>query len=292
MKPHTPLQRCWPLVLSLAVLPMAGAVWAQTPAGGQVSPSPQGVREPVKDAAKKALNKAEKTAPKKAGPAEPSPEAVIRKTLAERLPQLAKIDEVRRTPIAGLWEVRYSGSEILYTDDKGEFVFVNGSMVDTKTRVDLTEARIEKLLVIAFDKLPLKDAIVVKQGAGTRKVAVFEDPNCGYCKRFERDLTTIKDVTIYTFLLPILGPDSVAKSRDIWCAKDNVAAWRAWMVDNTVPTKVETCDASALERNLAFSRTHRITGTPAVFFEDGTRKPGALPPAAVEQFLVAASAKK
>jgi thiol:disulfide interchange protein DsbC len=219
-------------------------------------------------------------------------ESVIRKTLAERLPQLAKIDEVTRSPIAGLWEVRYGGTEILYTDDKGEFVLVNGSMVDTKTRVDLTEARIEKLLVIDFDKLPLKDAIVVKQGTGARKLAVFEDPNCGYCKRFERDLAGIKDLTIYTFLLPILGPDSVTKSRDIWCAKDNVKAWRGWMVDNVVPTKTSGCDASALERNLAFSRTHRITGTPAVIFEDGTRKPGALPLAAVEQFLAAATAKK
>jgi thiol:disulfide interchange protein DsbC len=219
-------------------------------------------------------------------------EAVIRKTLGERLPQLAKIDEVTRTPIAGLWEVRYGGTEILYTDDKGEFVFVNGSMVDTKTRVDLTEARIEKLLVIDFDKLPLKDAIVVKQGNGARKLAVFEDPNCGYCKRFERDLATLKDVTVYTFLLPILGPDSVAKSRDIWCAKDNVKAWRGWMVDNVAPTKTSGCDASALDRNLAFSRTHRITGTPALVFEDGTRKPGALPAVAVEQLLVAATAKK
>ena len=219
-------------------------------------------------------------------------EAVIRKTLAERLPQLAKIDEVTRSPIAGLWEVRYGGTEILYTDDKGEFVFVNGSMVDTKTRVDLTEARIEKLLAVDFDKLPLKDAIVVKQGNGARKLAVFEDPNCGYCKRFERDLATLKDVTVYTFLLPILGPDSVAKSRDIWCAKDNVKAWRGWMVDNQLPPKAGACDASALDRNLAFSRIHRINGTPALIFEDGTRKPGALPAAAVEQLLVAATAKK
>jgi thiol:disulfide interchange protein DsbC len=217
-------------------------------------------------------------------------EALIRKNLAERLPQLAKIDEVTRTPIPGLWEVRFGGTEILYSDDKGEFIFVNGSLVDTKTRVDLTEARIEKLLAIDFDKLPAKDAIVIKQGTGARRLAVFGDPNCGYCKRFERELASLKDVTIYTYLIPILGPDSNAKSRDIWCAKEPAKVWRAWMVDNVPPPKTTGCEAAAVDRNLAFSRIHKITGTPAVLFEDGTRKPGALPLAAVEQLMAAATA--
>jgi len=220
-------------------------------------------------------------------------EAAIRKTLAERLPNLPKIDEITRTPVAGLYEVRFGGTEILYSDASGEHIFVNGSLVETRTRTDLTEARLEKLLAIEFDKLPLKDAMTVRQGSGARKLAVFVDPNCGYCKRFERDLTAVKDVTIYTFLMPILGPDSTAKSRDIWCAKEPMRAWRDWMLDGVVPPKAGAkCDTAAIERNLVFSRSNRITGTPAVFFEDGTRKPGALPGAEVERLLVAASARK
>ena len=220
-------------------------------------------------------------------------EAVIRKTLPERLPQLPKIDEVNRSPIPGLWEVRYGGSEILYSDDKGEFILINGSLVETKTRTDLTEARIEKMLAVDWAKLPLKDAMVFRQGNGSRKLAVFEDPNCGYCKRFERDVSQLKDVTVYTLLMPILGPDSMAKSRDIWCAKDNAKAWRAWMLDNVPPPKAPVaCDTAALDRNLAFSRANRINGTPAVFFEDGTRKPGAIPGDLVEKLLAAAAAKK
>jgi thiol:disulfide interchange protein DsbC len=227
-----------------------------------------------------------------AGPAGAN-EAQIRKTLAERLPQLPKIDEVSATPMAGLFEVRYGGTELLYTDDKGEFVIVNGALVDTKTRTDLTSARIEKLLALDFEKLPLKDAFAIRQGTGARKMAVFVDPNCGYCKRFERDLLSIKDVTIYTFLLPILGPDSTVKSRDIWCSKDAPRTWRAWMLDGVAPPKsAAACDTAAMDRNLAFSRTYRINGTPAVFFEDGTRKPGAISADAVEKLLVAASAKK
>ena len=219
-------------------------------------------------------------------------EAVIRKTLPERLPQLPKIDEVTRTPIAGLWEVRYGGTEILYSDDKGEHILVNGSLVETKTRTDLTEARIEKLLAVSWDKLPMKDAVVVRQGTGARKLAVFADPNCGYCKRFERDLAGIKDLTVYTFLIPILGPDSTTKSRDIWCAKDAAKVWRAWMLDGVAPpSAAKGCDTAAVERNLAFSRANRINGTPAVFFEDGTRKPGAIPAEMVEKLLLAASKK-
>ena len=218
-------------------------------------------------------------------------EAAIRKALVERLPNLPKIDEVTRSPVSGLWEVRYGGSEILYSDDKGEFVFVNGSLVETKTRTDVTQARIEKLLAIDWDKLPLKDAIAIKQGTGARRMAVFADPNCGYCKRFERDLMAIKDVTIYTFLLPILGADSAAKSRDILCAKDPGASWRAWMVDGVLPVKGVKCDTTAIDRNLEFGQKQRINGTPAVFFTDGTRRPGAISGEAVER-LLAASTKK
>jgi len=219
-------------------------------------------------------------------------DALIRKNLAERLPQLPKIDEISRTPVAGLYEVRFGGTEILYSDEKGEFIFVNGSLVETRTRADLTEARIDKLTAVDFAKLPVKDAITIRQGNGSRKMAVFVDPNCGYCKRFERDLLTVRDVTIYTFLIPILGPDSTVKSRDIWCAKEPARAWRAWMVDGVAPPKAAAgCDTAPVDRNLAFSRGNRINGTPALFFEDGTRKPGALSADAVEKLLAAATKK-
>ena len=220
-------------------------------------------------------------------------EAAIRKALTERLPKLPKIDEVTKAPMPGLWEVRYSGSEILYSDAKGDFILVNGSLVDTKSRVDLTQARIDQLLAVSFDQLPIKDALLIKQGSGARKMAVFVDPNCGYCKRFERDLVAVKDVTIYTFLIPILGPDSVAKTRDIWCAKDPAVAWRSWMLDGVEPTKTTAagkCDTAPIDRNLEFAQKQRINGTPAVFFADGTRKPGAIPVELVEKLLASAVA--
>jgi len=113
-------------------------------------------------------------------------EAAIRKNLPERLPNLPKIDEVSKTAVPGIWEVRI-GTDLFYTDDQGNHLFT-GELIDTRTRANLSRERIDKLTAFDFSKLPLKDAIVIKQGTGARKMAVFVDPNCGYCKRFERDV--------------------------------------------------------------------------------------------------------
>ena len=214
-------------------------------------------------------------------------EAAIRKNLGERLPNFPAIDEISKTPIPGIYELRI-GADVLYTDEQGQYVF-QGSLIDTKSRANLTEARIAKLTQIDFASLPLKDAILIKQGTGARKLVVFGDPNCGYCKKLERELLALKDVSIYTFLYPILGPDSNVKARDIWCARDPGKVWRGWMVEgNTPPKTMGTCDSSALERNMALGTRSRVTGTPAVVFEDGSRSPGAIPADQLESRIVAA----
>ena len=202
-------------------------------------------------------------------------EAVIRKNLAQRLPDFPKIDEVTKTPIAGIWEVRV-GTEVLYTDADGSHL-LQGELIDTKTRSNLTRARIDKLTAIAFADLPFKDALVIKQGNGSRKLAVFGDPNCGYCKRLERVFKEPKNAEIYTFVYPVLGVDSNDKSRAIWCSKDAMKAWRDWMLDGVAPARaMDKCDDGAIQRNTAFGRKYRINGTPAIVFENGDRVPGAL----------------
>lgn len=216
-------------------------------------------------------------------------EAVIRKNLAERYPTLPTIDEVRPAPMPGLFEVRL-GTDVVYTDAKGAYL-IQGEIIETATRRNLTEERIAKLTAIDFASLPLKDAIVWKNGKGTRKIVVFADPNCGYCKKLEKDLLNVKDVTVYTFVIPILGGDSPDKSRDLWCAKDNTAAWRAWMVDGVRAPRFTGagCDTAAIDRNSAMARKFKVTGTPAIVFEDGTRAPGAIPAAEVERRILAAA---
>ncbi len=210
-------------------------------------------------------------------------EVAIRKNLAERLPSLGKIDEVIKAPVPGLFEVRVGGTDIYYTDAEGNFL-IQGNVIDTKQRRNLTEERIEKLTAIDFDTLPLKDAFTIVRGNGKRKMAVFEDPNCGYCKRFERDLQTINNVTVHMFLYPILSADSTEKSKNIWCAKDKSKAWQDWMVRDATPA-AQTCDAAVLARNVEYGKKHKITGTPTLLFADGSRVPGAINAQQVEKFL-------
>jgi len=217
-------------------------------------------------------------------------EAVIRKSLSEKLAGLPKIEEVRPSSMAGLWEVRI-GNEVRYTDPAGNYL-IEGELIDLRTRKNLTEERLNKINQIDFAALPLKDAVVWKNGNGKRRIAVFADPNCGYCKRFERALQEVKDITVYTFVVPILGGDSPEKSRSIWCAKDSTASWLGWMLEGKAPAKPSgACDDGAIERNVAMMRRYHINGTPAIIFEDGSRVPGALGADQLEKRLQALPSK-
>ena len=201
-------------------------------------------------------------------------EDVIRKTLAERIPQLQHIDEVRSTPMEGLYEVRI-GSDLFYTDAQGNYL-LQGELIDTKARRNLTDERVKKLTAVDFKALPTQDAFTIVRGNGERKLAVFEDPNCGYCHRFERDMQNVNNVTVYLFLYPILSADSTEKARNIWCSKDRAATWNDHMLRGKAPPPAAGCDTGALERNLAFGRKYKITGTPTLIFSDGARVPGAI----------------
>ena len=214
-------------------------------------------------------------------------EVLIRKNLQERIPQFPKIDEVTKAAMPGLYEIRVDGTEIYYTDAEGNFL-IQGQLIDTRSRRNLTEERIEKLTAIDFQSLPLKDAFTIVRGNGKRKLAVFEDPNCGYCKRFERDLQKVDNITVYLFLYPILGQDSVDKSRNIWCAKDRAKAWQDAMLREQ-PAASANCDTSALQRNVELGRKHKINGTPTLISTDGNRVPGAINTAQIEKLLADAS---
>ncbi len=210
-------------------------------------------------------------------------EAAIRKNLAERLPNLPKIDEVRETPMKGLYEVRVNHSELFYTDAQGNFL-IDGALIDTRSRSNLTEERQNKLSAIQFKDLPIKDAFTLVRGNGKRTIAVFEDPNCGYCKRFERDLLKVNNITVHVFLYPILSADSTEKSKHIWCAKDKGEAFLDWMTKDVTPSKA-SCDTGAIDRNVELGRKLRITGTPTIFFTDGSRVPGAIGADRLEKML-------
>ena len=210
----------------------------------------------------------------------------IKNALKQKFPD-AQIETVRKLPYGGLFEVTGSG-EVFYTDDKTSFLLL-GTLIDTKTRENVTEARQRTLNAVKFDALPLESAFKIVRGNGSRRIAIFEDPNCGYCKQFERDLLGVTDITVYVFLMPILSPDSVVKSKAVWCAPDRGKAWLDLMLKGTMPEGAATCE-TPIDKILAFGRDKRINGTPTIFFEDGDRVPGAMPIASFEKKLAATKA--
>ena len=212
--------------------------------------------------------------------AENTVEANIRKNIEPRLGG-AKIDSISETPYSGLYELRVGG-DILYTDKKAEFLFI-GQVYDAKTSKNLTRARIDDLNKIKFADLPLNLALKQVKGDGKRVIAVFEDPNCGYCKRLRQTtLKEIDNVTIYTFMYNILSEDSFVKSKNVWCAPDRAKAWDDWMINGKpAPAAPANCE-SPNEKVLALGQKLHITGTPAIFFADGSRIPGAIDLKALE----------
>jgi thiol:disulfide interchange protein DsbC len=204
----------------------------------------------------------------------------VKAALKKKFPE-APIDTVRKVPYGNLFEVVGNG-EIFYTDDKTSFLLI-GTLVDVKTKENVTEARQRQVNQVKFESLPFDAAFKVVRGNGSRKVAIFADPNCGYCKRFERDLLGINDITVYTFLYPILSPDSMDKAKQVWCSADRSTTWINYMTKNTALAGDGKCDTAAIDKALAFGKEKRVNGTPTIIFEDGERVPGAMPIAQFEK---------
>lgn len=188
-----------------------------------------------------------------------------------------EVDAVSATPFDGILELRL-GNDLLYTNANVDFV-LQGSLVDVSSRTDLTAQRLEELNRVDFASFPLDKAIKLVKGNGSRQVVVFEDPNCIYCKRLHETLDQIDDITVYSFLFPILTPDSRTKSENVWCADNRAEAWMDWMKKGKAPTE-KTCD-TPIDELLALGMKLGVQGTPAIFFTDGSRANGWLP---VDQF--------
>ena len=211
-------------------------------------------------------------------------ESRIRKALQNRFGNDATIESVTKTPYSGLYEVKVGG-EIVYSDADGRYVFI-GRVIDTESSKDLTQARMDDLNRVKFADLPLDLAVKSVKGGGKRVIAVFEDPNCGYCKRFRKTLAEVKDITVYTFIYPVLGEDSTKKSRNLWCATDRSKAWDDWMVDGKTPPQApESCSSAAVDKVVELGRKFRVTGTPTIIFTDGSRIPGAVDAKTLESKL-------
>lgn len=199
-------------------------------------------------------------------------EADVKKAVEAKL---GKVEKIAKAPMAGIWEVTVDG-QIFYADDKANYL-IFGNLLEMKTGKNLTAER-------QFNSLPLDLAVKQVRGNGKNVMVTFEDPNCGYCKKLAKDVLTLKDVTVYTFLYPVLGDDSYEKSKAIWCAPDKAKAWTDWMTaGKALPAVPAKCDISGLEKSAQLGRKLRISGTPAIFFAGGERVGGYIPAAEIEK---------
>jgi len=196
----------------------------------------------------------------------------IKTELQKQFGSKIQIKSINPSPIPGIYEV-VANSSIIYVDAQAKFL-IQGSITDLKTGVNLTDAREDEMNRIQFSELPLQDSVKMVRGDGSRKMAVFADPNCGYCKTLEKSFLTMDNITVYTFLIPILSADSSTKSKAVWCASDPSKTWVNWMTAQT-PLPSKTDCPNPLDKNLALAKKLGITGTPAIFFMDGSRIPGA-----------------
>ncbi|QWD74400.1 DsbC family protein [Polynucleobacter sp. TSB-Sco08W16] len=200
--------------------------------------------------------------------------------IQKKLGGSAKVRSVTPAPVSGLYEVLV-GNEIFYTDSSAKYL-IQGEIIELATGKNMTEQRQADLNRIKWSDLNQANAFKTVRGNGNRQLAIFSDPNCGYCKRLEKSLQQLDNVTIYTYLIPILSADSSLKAKQIWCSSDPNKTYIDWMVNGVVPSGKSDC-SNPLDKNLAFAKSYGITGTPTLFFTDGSRFPGAAQIADIEK---------
>lgn len=210
-------------------------------------------------------------------------EKFLREKLAVQTLIGETVTQVNESPIAGLLEV-VTERAIYYTDHDAHVLLIGGTLVDAASKKNLTEQRAEQLGHIEFADLPLQDALKTVKGDGSRRVAIFQDVNCGYCKKLEKDLEGMQDVTIYTFMVGMLSPDSLDKGIAIWCAPDREKAWHDAMAAGA-PIAPAACAANPLARNTALLKKLRISGTPTTLLPSGKRLSGYATVAVLDEAL-------
>lgn len=204
-------------------------------------------------------------------------EQAIRQALGSRIPA-AQIISIQKLPYAGLYEIavrRGEDTAIYYSDALGQIMIV-GNMIDLRTDRNLTEERLRKLSAIDWNQLPFQWAITMRRGNGHRQIAIFSDPNCPFCQKFERDLAGVDNITIHVFPWAVIKPESVRQAKSVWCSKDRVKAWNDLMLKRVEPTAPTDCE-NPIDELIALGKRLGATSTPTWFLRNGERYMGALP---------------
>jgi thiol:disulfide interchange protein DsbC len=220
-------------------------------------------------------------------------EAAVRRLIQSRIGDEARIENVTHVGGSSLYEVTIrgpKGPQLFYVDERARVIVV-GQVLDGRTGRNLTEERLRQLNAVDWATLPFADAITTKRGGGRRKIAVFSDPNCPYCKRFEKDLAKLDDITVHIFLYPVIRPESVTLTKSVWCSRDRAKAWNDLMLRDIEPTAAPDCE-TPVEKLVALGRRLGANSTPTWFVETGERYSGAIPLEETRRILDEASRAK
>lgn len=213
-------------------------------------------------------------------------EEAIRKVFKTMVPDV-KVLSVQKLPYAGLYEVvveRPDGIRIFYTDAKAQIILAGANLIDTRTQRSLTEERLRKLNAVDWSALPFHWAVTTRRGTGRRQIAIFSDPNCPFCKQFEKDLAKLDDLTVHIFMYPVVKPESVRQTKSVWCSKDRAKAWNDFMLKDIEPSAPTGCD-NPIDELVVLGKKLGATGTPTWFLPNGEKHQGALPMSTVVPLL-------
>ena len=217
-------------------------------------------------------------------------EAAVRRMMQDKLRGGGTIELVQQLPNTGLYEVvvrSSEGAQIFYVDERAS-ILVAGNVFDAKTGRNLTEERLRELNAVKWESLPFDWAVTTRRGNGRRAIAVFSDPNCPYCKRFEKDLAMLDDITVHIFLYPVIKRESLTLTRSVWCSKDRARAWNDLMLRDIQPKASPDCD-TPIEKLVELGRRLGAISTPTWILQNGERHQGAMPLEEVRSLLDAAS---
>lgn len=219
-------------------------------------------------------------------------EQAIRKMFQVKIPD-TKVLSIQKLPYGGLYEVavqRPDGPAVYYSDASAQ-VLIIGSLIETRTDRNLTEERLRKLSAIDWKQLPFQWAVTIRRGDGRRQIAIFSDPNCPFCRKFEKDLATVDDITIHIFLYPVIKQESVRQTKSVWCSKDRAKAWNDLMLKGVEPTAPTDCE-NPIDELLALGRRLGATSTPTWFLPNGEKNLGAQPMSKVIPMLDATARRR
>jgi thiol:disulfide interchange protein DsbC len=192
-------------------------------------------------------------------------------------------EELRATPVPGLWELT-RGTDIAYVTADGKYAF-SGDLIELGTNNNLTEIHRRDLRLKAIAAYPESEMLVFGPRDPKYTVTVFTDVDCPYCRKLHSQIAEYNHLGIRVryLLYPRTGPNtsSWTKAEQVWCSTDRNEALTRAKLGEDLKAK-SSCD-NPVARSYALGQDFALEGTPAIILPNGEMMAGYLPPDALLQ---------